>query len=251
MSYCFSTLIWSLSLESTSKRIKTGSVRPGNIRKSGIYNHKWLRSSSKRIINCLLNLFIVSPALANSTSSLGSVAENSRVCLVSGSLRMTSWSCSAKPISNNLRRESAHSDTQQHTYDWILTTKYNYDTVKPLTCQPHQTPRTPHFVTWGSSLWWRASDDQEYRWFCTGKAEMLGLYNSTGGKSQYHQWCTKALTCRGSHEELQTDRPYWKRARMLKIILELTVPQVQQKSCGNSPSIKQQLTCLHQGSKQS
>lgn len=49
--------------------------------------------------------------------------------------------------------------------------------------------------------------------------------------------CSKALTCRGSHEEPQTDRPYWKRARMLKFILELKVPQVQQKSCGNSTGV--------------
>ena len=47
----------------------------------------------------------LSPALANSTSSLGSVAENSRLCLLSGSLRMISVSCSAKPISNSLEEQ--------------------------------------------------------------------------------------------------------------------------------------------------
>lgn len=52
---------------------------------------------------------MISPALANSTSSLGKVAENSRVCLVSGSLLIISWSCSAKPISKSLSGGGASS----------------------------------------------------------------------------------------------------------------------------------------------
>lgn len=44
-----------------------------------------------------------SPARANSTSSLGSVAENSTVWWPPGRRPMISWSCSAKPISKSLQ----------------------------------------------------------------------------------------------------------------------------------------------------
>lgn len=44
-----------------------------------------------------------SPARANSTSSLGSVAENSTVCWPPGRRPMISCSCSAKPISKSLQ----------------------------------------------------------------------------------------------------------------------------------------------------
>lgn len=44
-----------------------------------------------------------SPARANSTSSLGSVAENSTVWWPPGRRPMISWSCSANPISKSLQ----------------------------------------------------------------------------------------------------------------------------------------------------
>lgn len=46
-------------------------------------------------------------------SNLGIVAENSRVCRCSGISRMISFSCSAKPISNN---RSASSNTKYSTF---------------------------------------------------------------------------------------------------------------------------------------
>lgn len=57
------------------------------------------------------------PALANSTSILGSVAEKSRVCLVSGSRRRISCSWSENPISNNLDVRCEHT---QHSSAVIM-----------------------------------------------------------------------------------------------------------------------------------
>lgn len=118
----FFTLIWSLSLESTSKRINTGSVSPGNIYKTKAYLVILDFKQQYVIMNIIMmSKGMISPALANSTSSFGRVAENSRVCLVSGSLRMISWSCSAKPISNNLHggRTPERSHTHTQTNKWI------------------------------------------------------------------------------------------------------------------------------------
>jgi len=52
----------------------------------------------------LINKGSLRPAFANSTSTFGNVAENRRVCLLSGSLLTIPCSCSPKPISNNLKQ---------------------------------------------------------------------------------------------------------------------------------------------------
>ena len=70
-----------------------------------------------------------SPALANSTSILGSVAEKRRVCLDSGSRWRISRSCSEKPISNSLNVKWEHEPHYTHhaiphTYSCMLVRKH-------------------------------------------------------------------------------------------------------------------------------
>ena len=70
-----------------------------------------------------------SPAFANSTSILGSVAEKRRVCLDSGSRWRISRSCSEKPISNSLnvkwkRRPHYTHHAMPHMYSCMLVRKH-------------------------------------------------------------------------------------------------------------------------------
>ena len=70
-----------------------------------------------------------SPAFANSTSILGSVAEKRRVCLDSGSRWRISRSCSEKPISNSLNVKWEHGPHYTHhaiphTYSCMLVRKH-------------------------------------------------------------------------------------------------------------------------------
>ena len=70
-----------------------------------------------------------SPAFANSTSILGSVAEKRRVCLDSGSRWRISRSCSEKPISNSLNVKWEHEPHYTHhaiphTYSCMLVRKH-------------------------------------------------------------------------------------------------------------------------------
>lgn len=53
--------------------------------------------------------------------------------------------------------------------------------VPCLTCQPHQTPRTPHCAASGSSPWQRAWDDPGCRWFCGKKDKSSGVQGTMNG----------------------------------------------------------------------
>ena len=101
------TFNWSLSLVSTSRRRRTGSVNPASTTEEDTQQPLTHIDSDlcpeihyASSVGHKLHI----PARANSTSSFGRVAENRSVCRVSGSRRMISWSCSAKPISNSLTK---------------------------------------------------------------------------------------------------------------------------------------------------
>lgn len=84
------------------------------------------------------------------------------------------------------------------------------DTVWFLTCQPHQTPHTPRSATSGSSPWWRAWDDQGYRWFWVRNTKQ-NFKTQFQNRTYYNNDNAKRLTCRGFHVEQQTDHPFCRR----------------------------------------
>lgn len=83
------------------------------------------------------------PTFANSTRILGKVAEKSKVCRESGNRVTISFSCSDKPISNNL---SASSNT---TYS----TLFNFNSISTQMCK-----KRPGVATIISGLPWSAEN---------------------------------------------------------------------------------------------
>ena len=121
-------------------------------RRNGIFSSLFIHKNA--ISNSALILMSVSrrtrvgsrrPALANSTSSFGRVAEKRIVCLDSGSLDKISCSWAANPLSNSLEVEfegcaNGNESTKKKESRFEREKKKK---KKGVTCRPHQRRCTP------------------------------------------------------------------------------------------------------------